>query len=88
MTQPNNNTTLAVPVTPCHPLRPQAVAPFLYSGGLTPTLNGTAPNCYGISTRFHHVDADMGSTQCAERVHLNSLLWCVSVPLHGIEFFD
>ena len=32
-------------------------------------------NCYGISTRFHHVDADMGhSIQRAERVHLNSVL--------------
>ena len=79
----NNNTTLAVPVTPCHPLRPkQAIAPFLYSGGLTPTLNGwQCTYCYGISTRFHHVDADMGQHQCAERVHLNSLLWCVSVSL-------
>ena len=29
----------------------------------------------GVSTGFHHVDADMGhSTQRAERVHLNSLL--------------
>ena len=31
--------------------------------------------CYGISTRFHHVDAGMGhSIQRAERVHLNSVL--------------
>ena len=57
----------------------QAVAPFLYSGGLTPTLNTAAGShctyCYGISTRFHHVDADMGhSIQRAERVHLNSVL--------------
>ena len=37
------NVTHAVPVTPCHPMRPkQAVAPFLYGGGLTPTLNTAA----------------------------------------------
>ena len=63
----------------------KAVAPFLYSGGLTPTLNGgSCTYCYGISTRFHHVDADMGhSTQRAERVHLNSVLaHSVSVSCH------
>ena len=37
--------------------------------------------CYGIF-KFHLVDADMGhSIERAERVHLNSLLWFVSVSL-------
>jgi hypothetical protein len=46
----------------------KAVAPFLYSGGLTPTLGSHCTYCYGVSTRFHHVNADRGpSIQCAER---------------------
>ena len=56
----------------------KAVAPFSYSGGHAYTDRGSGSHCtycYGISTRFHHADADMGrSIQCAERVHLNSVL--------------
>ena len=76
----------------------QAVAPFLYGGGLTPnyglTLNAAGSRCtycYGISTRFHHDDADMGHRiQRAERVHLSSVLahskasfWNASRPVRG-----
>ena len=62
-----------------------AVPPFLYSGGLKPTLNWLREPQHLLLrhlTRFHHVDADMGAAfNRAERVHLNSLLWCVSVSL-------
>ena len=57
----------------------QAVAPFLYGADLTPTAEhgcgSRSTNCYGISTRFHHDDADMGHRiERAERVHLSSVL--------------
>ena len=76
----NNTSPLAVPVDYLSAAQKQTVAPFLYAGGLTPTAEHTAPgsqraDCYGIATRFHHADADMGhGVQRAERVHLNSLL--------------
>ena len=57
----------------------QAIAPFLYAWrSHAYTEHGCGSRCtycYGISTRFHHVDADMGhSIQRAERVHLSSVL--------------
>ena len=52
----------------------QAVAPFLYGAGLTPTVN-TASGTGALTTKFHHDNAHMAqSIQSAERVHLNSLL--------------
>ena len=70
---------LAVPVTPCHPMRPKSCCPvpvWWRSHAYTERAAGYGGTyCYGISTRFHHDDADMGhSIERAERVHLNSVL--------------
>ena len=46
----NNTYPLAVPVTSCYPMRQkQAVAPFLYGGGLTPTLNVQAAGATALT---------------------------------------
>ena len=56
----------------------QAIVPFLMWRPYAYSEYGCGSRstyCYGISTRFHHADAGMGhSIQCAERVHLNSVL--------------
>ena len=68
------------PTDPLSSAEKQAIAPFLFNGGLTPTLSASAgaspitvtASQPGFTMMF---SSDMGHViQCAERVHQNSVL--------------